>query len=93
LFLGTSRTQYGSLLLPYDLTPLGFPGCSLRVSGDVALPFVTGTTGNDMGFAAFDFPFPLVAFGGFLYAQWLVLGTNLEAPGGVSDAVGFRLGR
>jgi hypothetical protein len=38
LMFGLSNTQASFGALPLDLTPLGMPGCQLRVSADVVLP-------------------------------------------------------
>ncbi|MEZ5967354.1 MAG: hypothetical protein R3F56_26185 [Planctomycetota bacterium] len=39
LLVGGSRTQWGALPLPLDLTSLGMTGCRLRTSVDMVLPF------------------------------------------------------
>jgi hypothetical protein len=35
VWLGWSKTSWGSLTLPFDLGPLGMPGCALRVSPEL----------------------------------------------------------
>ena len=44
LLLGASRTAWGTLPLPFDLTSIGMPGCTLHVGGELTLP-VPHTTG------------------------------------------------
>lgn len=41
MFIGVSQTAWGSVTLPHDLTPYGFPGCRLWTSVDA---IVTGST-------------------------------------------------
>ncbi len=74
LFTGKSKTSWGKLPLPFDLSPLGFSGCKLYT--DVV--FVThslsqGGTGNN-GYAFVTLSIP--AFPGFagtkIYFQWMV---------------------
>ncbi|MEZ5988279.1 MAG: hypothetical protein R3F30_04005 [Planctomycetota bacterium] len=44
-FMGASRSKFGGLSLPFDLSPLGAPGCSLYVSTDILLlPFWWGSS-------------------------------------------------
>jgi hypothetical protein len=45
LILGSSRTKWLSLNLPFDLTPFGGTGCSLQASLDVLLPAVSDANG------------------------------------------------
>jgi hypothetical protein len=70
---GTATTTSG-LPLPVALDPYGFQGCSLNVPLDFVGATITGTSGIDRGYAAFDLPVPLAATGGRrCAAQWLVL--------------------
>lgn len=39
LIVGASNSAWGTTPLPFDLTPLGMPGCALLVAPDVAVPF------------------------------------------------------
>jgi hypothetical protein len=43
LWLGTSRTTWGTLALPLDLSPIGMSGCALRVRPDFTVPFFNFT--------------------------------------------------
>ena len=46
VFLGLSAETYGPLTLPFDMAPLGAPGCKLHTSSDIGLgPVVAGTGG------------------------------------------------
>lgn len=54
LLLGASRTSWNGLALPFDLTPLGAPSCSLLAGAD----FVGVTTTNALGAARITLPLP-----------------------------------
>ena len=69
--LGDSRTSWGSLTLPLDLTGLGMPGCALHAS-----PQLTLLSANLAGQAALALPIPNFAS---------LLGATLYAQGGVTD--------
>ncbi len=59
---------------PIALDFLGLPGCSLLVPPVILELRATGAAGMDRGYAAFDFPSPMVATGGVEFAaQWVVL--------------------
>jgi len=45
-FLGFSRTNYGPLTLPFDLTPLGAPSNWLNVSVDLVVPLPLSASGS-----------------------------------------------
>src|SRR3970282_524759 len=47
MFLGYSRTAWGTVPLPLDLAPLGAPGCFLRTN--VILAFSALTSGGSPG--------------------------------------------
>ena len=74
LFTGKSKTSWGKLPLPFDLSPLGLSGC--RLYTDVVFIFPSqsqgGTGSNGYGFITLSIP----AFPGFvgtkLYFQWMV---------------------
>jgi len=44
--LGVSNTTWNGNSLPYDLGPLGAPGCFIRASGEYIQPLVTDASGN-----------------------------------------------
>ena len=74
LVLGTSRTLWQNLALPFDLGALGAVGCDVNVAIDASLTTATNGAGN----AAQSFAIPLDAslVGGGLFAQWALI-----APG------------
>ncbi|MEQ1736822.1 MAG: VCBS repeat-containing protein [Rhodoglobus sp.] len=77
-----ASTSTGGLPLPVALDPYGFPGCSLLVPLDFVGTTLTGASGMDRGYAAFDLPVPPAAAAGTRFAtQWLVLDptTGFEA--------------
>ena len=45
-FLGVSKTQWGALPLPLDLTFAGAPGCSLHASLELVLAAATDASGK-----------------------------------------------
>jgi hypothetical protein len=90
LLVGLSTTQCQGLPLPAPLDHVGLPGCSLRTSIDLVHTTLSGTTGNNLGYASIDLPFPVPAAGlgtWSLSAQWLVLGDPSTFPGGMTQAI------
>ena len=81
--VGKSRTKMGSLSLPFDLTPLGAPGCSLYVSPDLVR---IGRTepGSSSGYIRFDWGFipndPALE-GSVYYEQQFVVDPSFNALG------------
>lgn len=92
LLLGDSDRAWGHTPLPVKLDVFGFPHCDLRTSVLFTLPIVTGRAGAAAGYGAVDVPLPAAAGNPprTLYAQWLVLGQGVHAPGGLSAAVSWR---
>jgi hypothetical protein len=45
-FVGTSNTNWAGVPLPFSLAGLGFPNCTLLVSGQIVLTGTTGTNGQ-----------------------------------------------
>ncbi len=92
LMVGVSRDRFGPYPLPFDLTPLGFVGCMLYTSADVALPSVTGGSGVAAGYAFVDIPLPLIDTGGGLplYAQWKVFDAP-SAGAGLSEMLTWQV--
>ena len=43
MLFGTSNTSWNGLRLPYDLRPLGAPGCRLYTGINATIPLSTGT--------------------------------------------------
>ena len=64
--IGLSNQTWGTIALPLDLTPLGLPGCALRVSPDALLSTTTGAGTKTFSFAIPGEPFLL---GGRFYNQ------------------------
>jgi len=69
-----------ALATPVPLDFLGLPGCDLLVAPAITELRVTGASGMDRGYAAFDFPSAMVPTGGVEFAaQWVVLDvSNLQ---------------
>ena len=78
LLLGDSRSQWGSIQLPFDLTPLGMPGCTL-----LAAPQVAVLLRNAGGIANYALQIP---------AAPSLLGATFYAQGVVTDASANPLG-
>jgi hypothetical protein len=57
LFTGLSRTQWGSLQLPYNFAAFGAPTCALRVSGEAIVAVALDAAGR----AALALPVPNIA--------------------------------
>ncbi len=78
--VGRSKTGSGSLSLPFDLSPLGAPGCSLYLSPDVVRVSRTSTS----GYARFDWgyiPNDPALEGSVYYEQQFVLDPSFNALG------------
>jgi hypothetical protein len=71
LWFGFSNTSYQGIPLPLRLDFMGITGCSLLVSRDVALPFVTNAAGS--GQVNVPFANDPNAIGAHLYSQVLFL--------------------
>jgi hypothetical protein len=74
LLVGVSRDHFGAHRLPLDLGSLGYNGCTLYTSADLALPVTVGATGTARGYAYADVPLRFGEGQGTipLYAQWKV---------------------
>lgn len=68
--LGASKTQWGPVPLPLDLTGAGMPGCKLFVSGDLLFPLQNN---NGSALWPLDIPRDLGFLGVPFYQQGLVL--------------------
>lgn len=70
-----SQTSSGGLSVPFALSPLGFPGCTVYVPPVTSTLRFVGTVGQDRGYTSVDMPFSISpsTTGTLLAAQWLVL--------------------
>ncbi len=71
VMLGASATNWGSVKLPFDLTPLGATSCFLYVSPDFLLPLKTDANGT----GALTLPVPLdkTLIQGLFHVQTLIV--------------------
>jgi hypothetical protein len=76
LLLGLSNTNWNGIPLPFDLGPVGAPGCSLLASGN-DLQFMS-TNAAGAGSFTYDIPNEIYVLGAKFYNQCLVAdpGTN-----------------
>ena len=93
LNFGTSRNQWGNLMLPFDLGPLGAPTCYIRAEGLASLNSATDATG--VAPFAIQVPNQLELQGGTFYMQGLVLNAGANPLGlyttqGVQSTIGIR---
>jgi hypothetical protein len=72
LIVGLSSTQYLATPLPWDLTTVGVPGCSLLASIDLFLTQTTGVGTGGSGSAVQTFTIPPGLTGSTYYAQWAI---------------------
>ena len=79
LCLGTSRTAWGSIPLPFDLGAIGAPGCLLLTSVLDSRPVTTSAAGE----ASFSYGLPndIYMLGLPFYNQWLVADPTVNALG------------
>ena len=78
LSLGSSRTAWGPIPLPFPLDPLGMTGCTLFASLDLLLP-VQNTGGA--GSVTFAVPNSVTLVGGSLFSQAFVVDPPANAAG------------
>ena len=91
LLTGNSNTVFGPIKLPFDLTGLGAPGCSLltRILFFTALT----TDGKGNALAALSLPADPSLHGAKAYFQWILLDRGANAAGLVTTGgVGMTLG-
>jgi hypothetical protein len=89
VWLGASRTAWGPVPLPLDLTMVGMPGCSLLASPDVLLPVPPN------GRLLLAIPSQRTLLGGAFFNQAFVLdppvnALGLTASNGVAATIGER---
>ncbi len=89
--IGISKSRFGNLRLPLDLTALGAPGCSIYSSMDLVTPAKTGP----IGFARHTYGIPLSKnlIGIRYYHQAFVLSSKANNLGLVlSNALAMKIG-
>lgn len=79
LILGLSDQVFGLLSLPFDLAPIGAPGCLLRTSADFLDGAVVQTFGQ-LAFAERSYVIPPLPPGLSVHAQWLVEAPPTQLP-------------
>lgn len=92
---GFSRTNFGALTLPFDLTPLGAPGNWLNVSIDLTVALPLSAQGSTFGGAS-SLPIPFLdsLVGATIYGQALFVDAPSNAQGWVlSQGVSFKVGQ
>jgi hypothetical protein len=90
VLIGWSNTMAGTVPLPFNLGPLGAPGCQVRVSADASMLAVGGSGTVTYQLAI---PWRLSFLGAVLYTQCLALNPSANALGAVtSDAAAAAVG-
>ncbi len=87
LAMGASNSRWGAISLPFDLTPLGAPGCSVLVSFDLLLPVATSTAGAAT--VRLTIPNNQALLGFRFFDQWTVLDPSAN-PLGMAFSRGAR---
>lgn len=77
LFMGFSKTKWGALSLPFDLTKFGAKGCSLLVSVDFVSGVATNASGT--GWVRYAVPNDKGLWGLGWHNQWMVLDRGANA--------------
>ena len=72
LLMGVSKTQYGALVLPFDLSIIGMPTCK-ALCDDIGIGGSTATDANGAAFMPVLIPFQPALVGITLYSQWYVV--------------------
>lgn len=78
LLYAVDAGQWAGTPLPIDLTPIGAPGCSLLVAGDLPLPLLLDATGR--GTLTWNLPNTSSLAGAIFYVQGAVLDPGLAVP-------------
>ncbi len=93
--IGTNRTALGPLRLPYEMGPLGAPGCWLLTSGQISIPTALQPLGPRNGLATVRAPIPATpALANIpLFVQWALSDATENALGwSTSNAIHLQLG-
>ncbi|MFQ5504837.1 MAG: hypothetical protein ACE5F1_08585, partial [Planctomycetota bacterium] len=79
LLIGASKTKWGALPLPFDMTALGAPGCKLLAGGDLIVPVPT----DRLGTATLQLKVPLnnVFCGVSIFNQYIIFDKNANNLG------------
>lgn len=77
LVLGFSDALQGSLPLPFDLAPIGAPGCQLLASTDI----LNLTAADSLGHGSFPWAVPTGFVGFQFFTQWAVLDSGANPFG------------
>ena len=89
--IGLSKTMWGQIALPHDLSLLGVPGCTLYVSTDAV-----GALVNNGGTASWSIPIPprplLVGLRIYVQVAAVDLGVNRPVPVVLSNALEVEVG-
>lgn len=89
---GISATSWGSTPLPFDLTPLGLPGCKVYTDFSAQVGTLTSSSGS----SEFRLAVPANPFfaGAVLYGQWVVVDPRVSPTIklATSDGVRFKVG-
>ena len=89
LLFGSSNTQWGGVLLPFDLSVLNMPGCALYTSVEAQI----GTTATG-GTASWSLPIGAAGLGASFFNQAVVLDPTANVLGvGMSNAATAVVGR
>ncbi len=77
LLTGTSKFSWGPIPLPFDLKPLGSPGCKILLAPDL----YSFSSSNSKGSATVAFPLPndTEFAGASFFQQWLILDPKANA--------------
>jgi len=90
IYAGFSETRWSGLKLPFDLTPLGAPGCKIHTSLDVLLPVVPELTVATGVVAALDLPNLPSLVGKHFYLQAIALRVA-RTPLGIVTSSGLKV--
>ena len=86
LNFGVSKTVWGTVTLPFDLTPYQAPGCSVLASGEIALYTTTSAAGTAS--TAFTVPNDAALVGVLFYNQWAIIDAAANGLGVTVSAGG-----
>ncbi len=93
LLAGASRTRWGTIPLPFDLTVLNAAGCFINASGDVQISTMTTALGGVS--MRIGVPKSNALLGATIYFQWFHFnpranGLGLLSTRGATATVGYQ---